>query len=104
MQVYKITGQVTLCRVHPSFIGGRLLTAESHAHELLGLPANPEGDTVVVWDDLGAYDGALVAVSDGAEAAQPFRPAIKPVDAYCAAILDEVSIQPSALQRLELKK
>ncbi len=34
----------------------------------------------------------MIAVSDGAEAAQAFRPALKPVDAYCAAILDVVHI------------
>jgi microcompartment protein CcmK/EutM len=31
-------------------------------------------------------------MSEGSEAAQPFRPQIKPVDAYVAAILDEVHL------------
>jgi hypothetical protein len=34
----------------------------------------------------------LIAISEGAEAAQPFRPELKPVDAYCAAILDSVDL------------
>jgi ethanolamine utilization protein EutN len=51
-------------------------------------------DTIVVWDELGATPGTYIAVSDGAEAAQPFRPALKPVDAYCSAILERVEIAP----------
>jgi hypothetical protein len=33
-----------------------------------------------------------VALSEGGEAAQPFRPELKPVDAYNAAILDELDV------------
>ena len=51
-----------------------------------------EQDLTVVWDDLGAGDGSTIAVGDGAEAAQAFRPELKPVDAYCAAIMDVVHI------------
>jgi len=48
---------------------------------------------VVVWDELGASVGSIIAVADGGEAAQPFRPELKPVDAYNSAILDEINIQ-----------
>ncbi len=93
MQLYKVNGQVTLSRCHPTFIGGRLLTAQAVGEKLMGREvADP--DLVVVWDELGAGLGSTIAVSDGAEAAQAFRPAIKPVDAYCAAILDVVHIDP----------
>ena len=44
----------------------------------------PTADPLVVWDELGAGNGSLIALSEGAEAAQPFRPDIKPVDAYNA--------------------
>ncbi len=91
MQIYKVNGQVTLSRCHPSFVGGRLLTAHAYGEDLVGRPvSNP--DLVVVWDDLGAGHGSVIAVSDGAEAAQAFKPATKPVDAYCAALLDNVQI------------
>ena len=59
------------------------LTAESE----------PTAESLVVWDDLGAGIDSLIALSEGAEAAQPFRPEIKPVDAYNAAILDEINIK-----------
>ena len=56
-------------------------------------PAEP----LVAWDDLGAGDGQLVAFSEGGEAAQPFRPNDKPVDAYIAAIIDRLDLAaPSA--------
>jgi ethanolamine utilization protein EutN len=51
-------------------------------------PAEP----LVAWDDLGAGDGQLVAFSEGGEAAQPFRPLDKPIDAYVAALIDRLDI------------
>lgn len=92
MQLYQVNGTVTLSRVHPSFIGASLKTAEAYGETLLGRKTD-EPDLVVVWDDLGASEGAIIAVSDGAEAAQPFRPSQKPVDAYNAAIIDELNAQ-----------
>ena len=93
MQLYKVNGQVTLSRCHPTFVGGRLLTAQAVGEKLMGREVT-DPDLVVVWDELGAGLGSTIAVSDGAEAAQAFRPAVKPVDAYCAAILDVVHIDP----------
>ncbi len=91
MQLYQVNGTVTLSRAHPSFHGASLKTAEAFGESLLGKkPMEP--DLVVVWDDLGAADGSIIAVSDGAEAAQPFRPHLKPVDAYNAAIIDELNL------------
>jgi ethanolamine utilization protein EutN len=93
MQLYQVNGTVTLSRAHPSFLGASLKTAESYGENLVGRSV-AEPDLVVVWDDLGASPGSIIAVSDGAEAAQPFRPAVKPVDAYNAAILDELHLSP----------
>jgi microcompartment protein CcmK/EutM len=89
MQLYQVNGTVTLCRSHPSFTGCRLKTAEAFGDRLMGRSV-VDPDLVVVWDDLGAGDGSIIAVSDGGEAAQPFKPALKPVDAYNAAIIDEL--------------
>jgi ethanolamine utilization protein EutN len=83
---------VTLNRQHPSLTGGRLRLATPMTLAELAANAEPAADTLVVWDDLGAGEGSLVAVSEGAEAAQPFRPDLKPIDAYCSAILDNVHL------------
>lgn len=92
MQLYQVNGTVTLSRAHPSFMGASLKTAESYGETLQGMTLK-DPDLVVVWDDLGATFGSIIAVSDGAEAAQPFRPSQKPVDAYNAAIIDELNVK-----------
>jgi ethanolamine utilization protein EutN len=92
MRIARVFGSVTLNRVHPSFVGARLrLAVPLTLANLRG--ESPESDEeLVVWDELGAGNGSLIALSEGAEAAQPFRPAVKPVDAYAAAILDRIEI------------
>jgi ethanolamine utilization protein EutN len=51
------------------------------------------GEEFVVWDELGAGVGSRVGVSEGREAAMPFHPERKPVDAYCACILDQIHLE-----------
>ena len=55
--------------------------------------AEPAGDTLVVWDEIGAGIGQRIAMAEGPEAAQPFRPEVKPVEAYNAAILDHIDLR-----------
>jgi microcompartment protein CcmK/EutM len=92
MRIARVLGSVTLSRQHPSLVGGSLRLAAPMTLQELTAGAAPAGDTLVAWDDLGAARGSLIAVSEGGEAAQPFRPALKPIDAYCAAILDNVHL------------
>jgi ethanolamine utilization protein EutN len=92
MRIAKVVGTVTLSRCHPSFHGSRLrLVVPLSLAELKG-EQTPQADEIVVWDENGAGLGNLVAISEGAEAAQPFKPNLKPVDAYAAAILDEINL------------
>jgi ethanolamine utilization protein EutN len=81
-----------LNRWHESMRGAsyRIVVAMSLDNLRGESPPNAEG--FVVYDELGAGPGSLIAVSEGGEAAQPFRPDIKPVDAYCAAILDSIDL------------
>ncbi len=102
MQIFKVIGNVTLSRSHPSFQGARLLATEPAGSSSIGGKAPIDPDMVVVWDDLGAGIGSNIAVSDGAEAAQPFRPEQKPVDAYNSAILDEIKFDNQITQGLKL--
>lgn len=93
MRIAKVIGTVTLNRCHPSFTGARLrLVMPLSLAELKG-ECDPQAEEMVAWDDQSAGLGNLVAMSEGAEAAQPFRPENKPVDAYAAAILDEVDVK-----------
>ena len=92
MRIAKVVGTVTLSGCHPSFIGARLrLVVPLSLDELRG--GDPQADEVVAWDENGAGIGNLIAMSEGGEAAQPFRPEDKPVDAYASAILDSVHLQ-----------
>lgn len=91
MRIGKTIGTVTLVEPHPAVRGGvfRLVVPLAEADLAAGDGA---AEPLVAWDDLGAGEGQLVAFSEGGEAAQPFRPADKPVDAYIAALLDRLDV------------
>ncbi|MGE3777472.1 MAG: EutN/CcmL family microcompartment protein [Pirellulaceae bacterium] len=92
MRIAEVIGTVTLSRSHPTFVGTRLKLAVPLSLAALSGTAPASADELVVWDELGAGIGDRIAISEGAEATQPFRPDVKPVDAYNAAILDQVAI------------
>ncbi len=91
MRIAKILGTVVLGRSHPSYANARLRLAVPMTLAELEANEQPAGESLVLWDELGAGNGSLVALSESSEAAQPFRPDIIPVDAYNAAILDSIS-------------
>lgn len=92
MRIADVIGTVTLNRCHPSFVGATLKMVVPLSLGNLTENTEPTADQLVAWDELGAGIGDRIAISEGAEAAQPFRPEIKPVDAYNAAILDRIDI------------
>jgi len=92
MRIAKVVGTVTLNRCHPSFEGASLRLAVPLSLAELKGEREPQADEMVVWDENGAGLGSLIAVSEGAEATQPFRPELKAVDAYASAILDEIDL------------
>lgn len=98
MRIMKVIGTVTLNRVHPTFEGASLRLAIPMSLSDLLNDTEPQADPIVVWDRLGAGTGSRIAVGEGPEASLPFRPAIKPIDAYNAAILDEVTLRLDASQ------
>jgi ethanolamine utilization protein EutN len=100
MRIGKIIGNVTLNQVHPTFQGARLRLVVPVTLAELASGSEPQGESLVLWDDLNAGNGATVCFSEGGEAAQPFRPEPKPVDAYLAAILDDIHLDPSSVQQI----
>jgi len=88
MRIGEVIGTVTLNRAHPSMRGSRLnLVVPLTWDNLLGRSAEP-AEEIVVFDELAPGIGSRIAMSEGREAAMPFYPQVKPVDAYNAAILD----------------
>ncbi len=92
MRIAEVIGSVTLSRQHPSLVGARWrLVVPLDANGIAG-EAGGRLEPIVAYDDFGAGLGSRIAIADGAEAAAPFHPDTKPVDAYNAAILDHIEI------------
>jgi microcompartment protein CcmK/EutM len=92
MRIAEVIGTVTLSRAHPSLTGFRWMLAVPYSLKALQNHLPPDGEDVVIFDNLGAGHGQRVAFSEGGEAAAPFYPEKKPVDAYCACLLDQVAV------------
>jgi microcompartment protein CcmK/EutM len=92
MRIGEVIGQVVLSRSHPSFQGATLKVAIPLDLDQLLDRTDVVPEEFVVYDELGAGHGSKIAISEGGEAAQPFFPDFKPVDAYNAAILDAIEI------------
>jgi ethanolamine utilization protein EutN len=93
MRIAEVIGTVTLSRCHPSLAGSRWVVGVPFSLAALKADGPPDGEDLVIYDDLGAGRGNRIGVSEGVEAAAPFFPAKKPVDAYCACILDAVVVR-----------
>ncbi len=91
MRIAEVIGRVTLSRAHPALKAARFVIALPMPAEALTGDSPQRGEEVIVYDDLGASPGGWIALSEGAEAANPFRPNKKPIDAYCAALIDQIN-------------
>jgi len=90
MRIGEIIGRLTCHRVHPSVPSPRFLIAlPLSAHELRE-GSSPRGESLVLYDELGAGVGSRVGISEGREAANPFGTRKVPLDAYCGCLLDHI--------------
>ena len=94
MRIGKVVGRVTCSNLYETLVGGRFLIVEvQDRHSLRGKPRKT-GEVVVTYDHLGAHTGDLIGFTESREATMPFYPEKRvPLDAYNAAILDEVKIE-----------
>lgn len=93
MRIGEVIGTVTLNRVHPDLAGYRFkLTVPLSLDDLAG-KGEKSAAAIAVLDELGAGIGSRIAISEGAEAAAPFYPNAKAIDAYNAAIIDQVTLK-----------
>ncbi|TWT73063.1 EutN/CcmL family microcompartment protein [Allorhodopirellula solitaria] len=95
MKIARVLGNTTLSRMHPDLHAATLRCVEVVERiEDLDVPV-PGNDLIVAWDLCGCGHGDLVALAEGPEAAAPFQPDVKPIDASIVAILDHLNIDPS---------
>ena len=88
----KVIGNVTLSRFHASLTGTQWKIVVPMSEDDLRNDREPLGEELVVYDELSVGEGQQIAFSEGVEAAMPFYPDLKPIDAYNAAILDQIEI------------
>ncbi len=98
MRLGRVIGRVTLSVTVPELEGARWLivspfTRTEYASGLEG-PVQPTKEpSLIVYDDLGGSAPQVIGFVEGREAACPFsQPA--PVDAYNAALIDELFFSP----------
>ena len=88
MRMGTVIGRVTLSVRSPRYTGERLLVTLPWKTDTFS-GAEKFAPAIVVYDQLGAGVGQQIAISEGREAACPFEKPT-PVDAYCAALVDEI--------------
>jgi ethanolamine utilization protein EutN len=96
MRLGHVIGKVTLSQQDPAYKGGRFLLVQPFAKaQFAGAPMVPlaKGNSLVVYDNLGADLGHTIGFTEGAEATAPFDNPT-PVDAFNAAIIDEIFYTP----------
>ena len=95
MRIAEVIGTVTLSRWHPAVQGFRWVIGVPFSLQSLREGKAPDGEDLVILDQFGAGNGQKIGVSEGVEAAVPFFPDKKPLDAYCACILDSIAVTES---------
>jgi microcompartment protein CcmK/EutM len=92
MRIAEVIGTVTLSRAHPALARARWIIGVPFSLKALRQNGAPDGEDLVIFDGLGAGNSNRIGFSEGGEAAVPFLPERKPVDAYCACILDQITV------------
>ncbi|MSU80203.1 MAG: carbon dioxide concentrating mechanism protein CcmL [Gemmataceae bacterium] len=93
MRIAEVIGTVTLSRCHPLIAGYRWIIGMPFSLKALREGTGPDGEDLVILDEFGAGQGQRIGVSEGVEAAVPFFPVKKPLDAYNACILDAIEVR-----------
>ena len=92
MRIGEVIGTVTLNRSHPDLKGASYKLVVPLSLDDLAGRGDKSAAAIVVYDELGAGMGSRIAISEGAEAAAPFYPQMRAIDAYNAAILDQITL------------
>lgn len=90
MRAGTVIGRVVCSVMHPAFRGDTFVLVLPWNTKTWNAGGKANFDaSLVAYDELGAADGQNIAFAESGEAAAALNPP-KPVDAYCAMILDSV--------------
>lgn len=96
MKLGQVIGRLTLSDQESSYISGRFLLVLPLSREQIGgapLKPLPKGNSIVVYDNLGAGVEDIVAYVEGREASVTFSEPT-PVDAFNCAIIETMDYHP----------
>lgn len=94
MRIATVVGRVTLSVQHPSLVGKRMLVVLPWSTKTY-TTGKDHDYSIVTADELGADVGQYITVCESTEATRPFKNPT-PIDAYCGALLDEISYEAEA--------
>jgi carbon dioxide concentrating mechanism protein CcmL len=99
MRIAQVIGRVTLSLQDPALKGGRWLMCNPldavHFNSACQTaPPLSSQFSMVAYDNMGAGEGDIVGIVEGAEATAPFDYDI-PIDAITVAIFDSLNYQPA---------
>lgn len=96
MRTGTVIGRVVCTVMHPAFRGDTFVLVLPWNTKTWNAGGKSDFDaSLVAYDELGVADGQVVAFAESGEAAAALNPP-KPVDAYCAMILDSVEYDAKA--------
>ena len=99
MRAGTVIGTVVCTIMHPAFHGDKLLLTLPWNTKTWNAGGEADFDnSLVVFDNIGAGIGQKIAFSESGEAAAALNPP-KPIDAFCAMLLDEIEYDPEAGKR-----
>ena len=96
MRLGQVIGRITLSVYEPTFQGGRFLVVLPLSRKQIERePLKPlaQGNSLVVYDNLGAGQGNIISYVEGREASVHF-PEPTPVDAFNCAIIEKMDYDP----------
>jgi microcompartment protein CcmK/EutM len=94
MRIGKVIGRVCLSQSYETLVGGRFMLVEVQDRFSLAGKPRKSTESLIVYDNLGAREGDVIAFTESREACMPFYPEKRvPLDAYNAAILERVVIE-----------
>lgn len=94
MRFARVIGQVTMTVQHPDLVRARWLVVRTMNRRSLVGHDEGNDETLVMYDDLGARVGDVIALVEGREATSPFGKQRVPIDCYNAAILEQIDFRP----------